>query len=178
MRAEEHCLDPDALCDLQATGDRRKGWHGSKIEAIYKILFEGKPSPSTDKELGHRMHENAPGVYVHEDKNSQKAGYYMKCVPLKSNGIFWAVMIELQCNRDKKVKAQRYTDQWIQQPDSTELVALWFRRHNVTTLPQGECLAPKWEPKHEANPRNKQVKKTNKETQEKIDKMDEEKAAM
>ena len=58
-----------------------QGWHGSRFECLYSILFDSQLEASWSRKLGHRYQEGAPGIYLHAGKNRNKSvSPYMKHV--------------------------------------------------------------------------------------------------
>ena len=125
-------------------------WHGSKIEAMYSILYHGRLFESRNE--GDRWLTGAPGVYVHKDKTSHKAENYIRFVPLCGDGIFWAVKWEVLVDRSQRVKPPRKTDQWVQRGCSVRLVALWLCGRTIDGMREGTEVAKRWVPELEANP--------------------------
>ena len=55
----------------------RRAWHGTKLEALYSILFHGRLAESRD-EAGGRLFPAARGVHMHKDETKEKADNYMR----------------------------------------------------------------------------------------------------
>ena len=75
--------------------DWKRAWHGTRMEALYSIMYHQEIYPSKDAKSGHRMVDNKPGVYCFGDEHRGKAEYYARYVPLFRDGIFWSVTWEL-----------------------------------------------------------------------------------
>ena len=137
-------LSADADADLAAQGWQR-AWHGSKMQALYKIMYQGHLVK------GVRQLTNKPGVYVHKDSTQHKANNYMCFVPLMGDGVFWAVKWELRVNRQVFVPNPG-SDQWVQPEGSSKLAALWVCGRNAAQMQNGDAVSWQWMPLEEANP--------------------------
>ena len=134
----------------------RAGWetafHGSKMEALYSILYHGQLLESKDESRGERMLDDAPGVYVHNEDSARKASHYARFTPLHQDGVFWAVKWEGKVDRKLRVKPKRQTDQWVQKAAGVQLVALWFCGRTANEMRNSDPVACTWDPELEANP--------------------------
>ena len=74
----------------------RAGWetafHGSKMEALYSILYHGQLLESKDESRGERMLEDASGVYLHNEESAGSVSYYARFSHLRQDGAVWTVM--------------------------------------------------------------------------------------
>jgi len=48
----------------------QRGWHGTKMEAVYCILFHNYIAESRNSSRGECMLANTPGVYLHKDASA------------------------------------------------------------------------------------------------------------
>ena len=126
-----------------------RAWHGSKVEALYSIMYHGRIFASCDP--AHRFWEDAPGVYVHKDSTGHKACNYIRFVPLFGDGVFWAAKWEVCIDRADRVPKPG-TDQWVQQERSVHLVALWLCGRQAQDMLNGDEFTMCWEPCWELNP--------------------------
>lgn len=124
-----------------------QAYHGTRMEALMSILHDGIIRESYSEDLGHRILTNAPGVYTHQDFD--KAAWYTHFTDMRHDGVFFGPLLELRVDRKRKVKAQRRTDQWIQLPGSTELVALWVCGRSYRDMRPADKLTPPWSPQME-----------------------------
>ena len=62
-------------------GSWERAWHGTKLEALYSIMFHGQLCAS-HMEGSHRFFPNKPGVYCHGDHTQDKAASYARFVSL------------------------------------------------------------------------------------------------
>lgn len=134
-----------------------KAWHGSKIEALYSIMYRGRLEPSMSIGRGDRYlwSGNVPllGVYAFSDQLKAKAYQYSRFVPLFGDGTFWNCVWEVRVDRSHRIGLKgKDTDQWIQSPESVLLEALWFCARSVDELESGWEVNRKWEPLEEASP--------------------------
>ena len=107
---------------LRSRGYQRS-WHGTRMECLMAILTDGQLLPSYSRALGHDYMEGKPAVYTHQIKT--KAFGYSKWAPLKHDGGYYAPLLEVLVDREQRVQAKG-SDQWLQKPGSTELLALWM----------------------------------------------------
>ena len=110
---------------LEAEGWVR-AWHGTKLEALYSHIFFGRLFSSSSSESSERLFTGAPDVYLHKDSTAHKAEHYTRFVQLSPSLQFFAIKWEVRTHRNYRVIAPKYTDQWVQQPNSVILVALWL----------------------------------------------------
>eukprot|EP00930_Biecheleria_cincta_P067929 TRINITY_DN548_c1_g2_i1.p1 TRINITY_DN548_c1_g2~~TRINITY_DN548_c1_g2_i1.p1 ORF type:complete len:1108 (+),score=152.38 TRINITY_DN548_c1_g2_i1:117-3440(+) len=144
----------EAKTKLEAHGGTwKQAWHGSKLEALYSILYHKHLFASRDRDLGERLFEGMPGVYVHKNRTSQKAENYLRFVPLCEDGIFWACKWEVLVDRKRALDEHKNTDQWVQAEDSVQLVALWLCGRTFDEMRSGDQVSKRWFPEHEADPR-------------------------
>ena len=144
--------EPLGEWDTEATWNR--AWHGTKIEALYSIMYHGKLAASHDAELGHRFFEGLPGVYVFRDDLRAKAEPYAHFVPLFQDGVFWSAVWEVFVDRSARVPLSKVrTDQWAQEERSVRLAALWVCGRTHDRMEAGARFAERWHPEHEVNPR-------------------------
>ena len=94
----------------------------------------------------------SPGVYLHKDSTKHKAEHYMRFVQLVPSLQFFAIKWEARTHRNYRVTVSRQTDQWMQQPSSVSLVALWVCSRHHREMDGGSYLSPAWHPLLEANP--------------------------
>ena len=134
----------EADADLAANGWER-AWHGSKLEALYSIMYQGHLVQ------GERHLADKPGVYVHKDSTRDKAENYIRFVPLMCDGVFWAVKWEVRANRQDFVPNPG-SDQWVQPARSIQLAALWVCGRNAAQMQNGHAVSWEWKPLKEANP--------------------------
>ena len=65
-----------------------QGWHGSRFECVYSILFDAQLQPSWSKKLGHRYQAGKPGIYLHKSKNRRRSEFAdLKRTDLGENGL-------------------------------------------------------------------------------------------
>ena len=131
--------------------DWKRAWHGSKIEALYSIMYHQEINSSEDAERGHRFLENKPGVYCFKDELRSKAAYYARYVPLFRDGVFWSVTWELRVDRSRRVSLQG-SDQWAQPGDAVEIAALWVTGKTWRDMTNASAVQLMWDPLLEANP--------------------------
>ncbi len=132
--------------------DWQKAWHGCKFEGLYSILYSGALRGSFSKDRGERFFEGAPGVYVHSDVNKDKAEDYIRWVTFCNNGVFWASKLEVEVDRQRRVKAPRRTDQWVQEVNIVCIVAVWIGGRTTDQMQNGDEVSLLWDGDHEANP--------------------------
>ena len=123
-----------------------RAWHGSKVEAMYSMLYHGRLLE------GDRFLTDAPGLNVHKEKTSHKAENHIRWVPLCGDGVFWAVKWEVLVDPNQRVKPHRKTDQWVRRGCSERLVALWLCGRTSDGMCEGAEVAKRWVPELEANP--------------------------
>ena len=109
---------------LEAEGWVR-AWHGTKLEAFYSQTYFGSLFSSSSAELGERFFMGSPGVYLHKDSTKHKVEHYMRFVQLSPSLQFFAIKWEVRTHRNYRVTVSKYTDQWVQQPNSVIFTALW-----------------------------------------------------
>ena len=137
--------------------DWQRAWHGSKLEALYSIMYHGMLAASCSTANGHVFFKDAPGVYAHKDKTAHKASDYVRYVPLCQDGQFYATVWELYVDRSDCVRKKK-TDQWVQKERSVKLAALWVVSLPQNEVPLGYEVTYYWNPLHEANPRGEQYR--------------------
>ena len=107
------------------------------------------------------MLRNVQGVYCHQDKTRYKALSYVRYVPLMKDGIFWCTWWELMVDRSDKAEgsgaSKLKTDQWIQNPDSVKLKALWVHARAFHEMQTGTVVQRIWDPILESNPHKQDV---------------------
>ena len=145
------CLDDSLRMQLTREG-WQLAWHGTKLEALFSILYHGGLRESRDETLGERKLTNAPGVYAFSDKLFNKADSYCRFVDLCGDGVFFACKLELLVNRDAAVKVQRKTDQWVQPASAVNLTAVWICVRRAAEMHLGSPVSPRWNPLLESNP--------------------------
>ena len=100
------------------------------VEALYSMSYNGRLASSCDDTtMGHRFLKGAPGIYVFGDAFAHKAHHYMHWVPLFDDGVFWAIKLEVEVDRKRKV-VTHHKDQWVQQPGSAaqSLMGMWMQK--------------------------------------------------
>ena len=133
-------------------GSWERAWHGTKLEALYSIMFHGQLCAS-HMEGSHRFFPNKPGVYCHGDYTQDKAASYARFVSLTQSGFVWSVTWELRVDRSDRVPLSKCSkDQWAQTEKSCRLAALWVRGRSTIDMEKSLPLAQHWIPEHEANP--------------------------
>ena len=115
-------------------------------------MYHGQLWPSNDVGQGHRLLGDVSGIYCHSSANSQKAENYSRFMPLCNDGVFWSCKWELKVDRSKKQIPRSNTEQWIQKPGSTRLVALWLCGIRNEDMENGSEFSETWNPMLEANP--------------------------
>ena len=98
-----------------------------------------------------RFFIGSPGVYLHKDSTKHKAEHYMRFVQLPSL-LFYAIKWEVRTHSNFRVTVARQTDQWVQQPNSIVLAALWVCSCHHTEMIGGSSVSPAWHPLLESNP--------------------------
>ena len=83
--------------------DWQVAWHGSKLEALYSIMYHGRLYASRDAERGERFCKGAPGVYLHKEATRDKVDFYMRYTPFLRDGVFWAARWEARVDRSDRV---------------------------------------------------------------------------
>ena len=91
-------------------------------------------------------------MYLHKDATKHKAEHYMRFVQLPLSLQFLAVKWEVRTHRNFRVTVARQTDQWVQQPNSVALAALWVCSCHHSEMIGGSYVAPAWHPLLESNP--------------------------
>ena len=133
--------------------DWQRAWHGTKIEALYSIMYHGKLAATHSLERGDRWLKNTCGVYVHKDDTGHKVLNCMRFVPLCKDGVFWGAKWELQVDRSDRVPAAKLrTDQWVQRERSVRLVALWVCGLTHSKMEYGSDAQAVWDRMLEARP--------------------------
>ena len=132
-----------------------RAWHGTKIEAMYSILYHGRVFESRDWDSrGERTLTGAPGVYIHPDETAKKTETYMRWVPLCDDSIFRAVKFELRTDPNHRVKTLRPTDQEVYRAPGVRIVALWLGGRTRRQMVHNDHFVSSWDPELEANPRD------------------------
>ena len=133
-------------------GTWERAWHGTKMEALYSIMYHGRLCAS-HMEGSHRFFKDKPGVYIHGEHSKNKAEGYARFVSLTQSGIFWSATWELRVDRSDRVPLSKSSrDQWAQTEKSCRLAALWVRGRSIEEMESGWPLATHWIPEHEGNP--------------------------
>ena len=127
-------------------------WHGCKFEALYSIMYHGQLWPSNDEGQGHRLLGDVSGIYCHSPAYAHKAENYSRFMPLWNDGVFWCCKWELKVDRSRKQDPKSDTEQWIQKPGSTRLVALWLCGIRNEDMQPGFEFSETWNPMLEAHP--------------------------
>lgn len=52
----------------EGKAERRRAWHGCKVEAVYNIVAEGELRPSQDANQWEPFPDRAAGMYAHNDR--------------------------------------------------------------------------------------------------------------
>ena len=128
-----------------------RAWHGTKLEALYSQTNFGRLFSSSIVRQGERFFTGSPGVYLHKDSTKHKAEHYMRFVQLPSLQ-FYSVKWEVRTHRNFRVTVARQTDQWVQQPNSVVLAALWVCSCHHSEMIGGSSVSPAWHPLLESNP--------------------------
>ena len=142
----------DGVIDALESEGWVRAWHGTKLEALYSQIYFGRLFSSSSVQQGERFFSGSPGVYLHKDSTKHKAGHYMRFVQLAPSRQFFAIKWEVRTHRNYRVTVSRQTDQWVQQPNSVILVALWVCSCHLTEMKGGLEFSPAWHPLLEANP--------------------------
>ena len=137
--------------------DDRVGYHGTKLESLYSILYLGKLQPSQDASQGEQYFEGYPGVYIHSGKHERKAESYVTHVwfPIlkEGNKSLRAVAAKFAVSFDQaagSLRGSKATDQYILREDYVQLEALLL--HITDSLPLGTYVQTGWNPLAEAAP--------------------------
>ena len=137
--------------------DDRVGYHGTKLESLYSILYLGKLQPSQDSSQGEQYFEGYPGVYIHSGRHERKAESYVTHVwfPIlkEGNKSLRAVAAKLAVSFDQaagSLRGSKATDQYILREDYVQLEALLL--HITDSLPLGTYVQTGWNPLAEAAP--------------------------
>ena len=141
----------------RAGTDDRVGYHGTKLESLYSILYLGKLQPSQDSSQGEQYFEGYPGVYIHSGRHERKAESYVTHVwfPIlkEGNKSLRAVAAKLAVSFDQaagSLRGSKATDQYILREDYVQLEALLL--HITDSLPLGTYVQTGWNPLAEAAP--------------------------
>ena len=76
------------------------------------------------------------------------AGYH----DLFRDGVFWAVLWEVRCDRSRRIILDVPTDHWVQKPESVMLERLWIGAVSYQYLEYNSFVYKYWDPWLEANP--------------------------
>jgi hypothetical protein len=132
--------------------------HGSNIAALYSILATGTIKESTTTEDGDRFFPTAPGAYCHGyDPKSQrkvkdlrqKADNYLTYWSPLDDGIYYAVKVDLDVDRDQGKIARG--DQWVQPGDSTRITGICIHAVKWHEIPMNRSFTEGWDPLKESN---------------------------
>ena len=132
-----------------------KAWHGTKIEALYSILFQERLAESSDadEDSGERMLGGVPGVYCHKGCLRAKTEFYMRFMPLFGDDVFWAAQFELLVDPKRQKRLKKDTDQWAFTSDAVQITALWMcGRTPAQMIPGDKVTLAGWNPSAEVNP--------------------------
>ena len=130
-----------------------KAWHGTKIQALFSILFREGFTESSDEDTGERMLGGVPGVYCHKDCQRARTEFYMCFMPLFGDDVFWAAQFELLVDRRRPVPLKRGTDQWASRSDALKITALWMCGRTTEQMKFGDTVTlDGWNPSAEVNP--------------------------
>ena len=129
-----------------------QGWHGTRFECLYSIMYDSQLEPSWSRKMGHRYIKGAPGIYLYGNKKRGTCeSTYMKYVTLHNNGIYYGVLLEALVDRSQSVR--HHKDQWIQRPGSVVLSALWVHGCHWKDLPlKWASIGGGWFPLKEIKP--------------------------
>ena len=127
-------------------------WHGCKLEALYSIMYHRTLFESSDHSQGQRYLTDAPGIYLHKTGTKEKAENYINFMLLCDDGVFWGCKWEVEVDRERRVKVQRRTDQWVQKRGSIRFVALWLRGIRYQDMQPQMKFNETWNTMLEANP--------------------------
>ena len=148
---DEAALPKEPLGQWENEATWLRAWHGTKIEALYSIMYHGRLAAS--HQSGDRFFKDKPGVYVFNDQLKDKAIWYSRLVPLMQDGVFWSALWEVRVDRSDRVPLSSVgTDQWAQSERSVRLEALWVLGRTHDSMETGLSIAEHWRPEHEANP--------------------------
>jgi len=130
----------------------KTAWHGTKVEALYSIIYHGKLLASKCEAEGHRYHPEAPGVQVYDCK--ERACNYAQFAPVFRDGFFWAAVWEVKVDRRKRLRAGEGEDPglWVQPEESVKLEALWLCGRSSEVISEGDEIISFWDPMLEAHP--------------------------
>ena len=95
------CEYPQQQDELAALGWVR-AWHGTRFEAVFSTLCQGRLYDSRDARRGELMVQDVPGIYTYPDGACQKAGHHARFVRLGYDGVFWSAMWELYVDREQR----------------------------------------------------------------------------
>ena len=131
-------------------------WHGTKIEALFRILASGGLQASR-VENGGEVKADTSAVYcmtVGCPLLARKAEGYMRFIDVCGDGVLWAVKLELCVDRDQKLdRSHMKTDQWMQAAASVQPLAVWLCGRLPEEMAAGDWWCPQgWRPDLEANP--------------------------
>jgi hypothetical protein len=130
-----------------------QGWHGSKMESTYAIMYHKKLFASWSAELGHDFAPGYQGVYFFAGEQANKANNYARFTPLCGDGIFWQCKWELLVDKRYVKRPGGRKDQWVATEESAvQIVALWLRGCTSDELGQGDKISNCWRPEREADP--------------------------
>ena len=115
-------------------------------------MYHGELFESSDDSQGQRYLTGAPGIYVHKTGTKVKAENYINFTPLCDDGVFWGCKWEVEVDRERRVKVQSRTDQWVQKRGSVRLVALWLKGIRYEDMQPHLQFNETWNPMLEANP--------------------------
>ena len=141
-------FDPGAL---ENSGLWKAAYHGSKMEALYSIMFQGRLKPSLDN-----IKQDVRAVYCHDEETREKSYGYARFMPLFGDGVMWQVVWQVRVDRNRAVKLSRGrrkdTDQWAQEPSSVHLEAVWFHGVLHENMVNNSEFSEIWNPMIEAHP--------------------------
>ena len=129
------------------------GFHGTRFEAVYRIVTSARLEPSWVRTLW-RDGDPVVGVYLFEVKDLDgydKSEHYAVYSPLFGDGRYFAVKVEVHFDKWDCVKANR-TDQRITRDRSAIPVALWFRELTGNSIALQSMVSYDWDPLMEAHP--------------------------
>ena len=122
-----------------------RAWHGCPFEAVYSIAYHGKLFASSDPSKGHRLKQNAVGVYVHGDRTKYKADNYSRFVAVFGDHVFWRAKWEVLFDRRGRINITG-TDQWCQAEDSVRLCDLCLCAKRPQDMEDGDIFQDLWDP--------------------------------
>jgi hypothetical protein len=137
------------------------GYHGTKMQALYSILYHGRLAASTSGEAGQAegcgVIGKNEGVYFMSEEKKDKALHYSPWVEIFYDGVAWRVvlLVESRGPTGGKSLGSAHPGQWVQ-PNAADL---YIRSFLVQSIPVGALVSSNdwlmlepWTPNWEFHP--------------------------